>query len=161
MDEMLKWMLIVEVATKPATANFLRRITADTEENREHLEKIRQAEKQIEWEEQQVINVPITIQRIPHIDDREEWDAYWQAQEFEWDKLKRKHDEQTRQQMQKRADAYKAQVDGIRLAAKDAMDDLIEKDRDLVSKLAQQAIKAQQQKEQRIRKQAMQQVKSS
>ena len=161
MDEMLKWMLIVEVATKPATANFLRRITADTEENREYLEKIRQAEKQIEWEEQQVIDVPITIQSIPHIDDKEEWDAYWQAQELEWDKLKHKHDEQTRQQMQKRADAYKAQVDGIRLAAKDAMDDLIEKDRDLVSKLAQQAIKAQQQKEQRIRKQAMQQVKSS
>lgn len=158
---MLKWMLIVEVATKPATANFLRRISADTEENREYLEKIRQAEKQIEWEEQQVINVPITIQSIPHIDDKEEWDAYWQAQELEWAKLKRKHDEQTRQQMQKRADAYKAQVDGIRLAANDAMDDLIEKDRDLVSKLAQQAIKVQHQKEQLIRKQSMQLVKSS
>jgi hypothetical protein len=39
------------------------------------------------------------------------------------------------------------------------MDDLIEKDRDLVSKLAQQAIKAHQQKEQRIRKQAMRQLK--
>jgi hypothetical protein len=161
MDEMLKWMLIVEVATMPATANFLRSITADTEENREYLEKVRQIEKQIEWEEQREINLPITIQSVPHIDDKKEWDAYWQAQELEWDKLKRKHDEQTRQQMRKSADAYKAQVDGIRLAAKDAMDDLIERDRDLVSKLAQQAIKAQQQKKQRIRKQAMQQVKSS
>ena len=158
---MLKWMLIIEAATKPVTADFLRCITSDTEANRKYLEKIRRAEEQIEWEEQQGTNVPISIQRIPHIDDREEWEAYWQAQELEWDKLKRKHDEITQQQMQKRADAYKAQVDGIRLAAKDAMDDLIEKDRDLVSKLAQQTIKAKQRKNRRIRKQAMGQWKAS
>ena len=39
--------------------------------------------------------------------------------------------------MQKRADAYKAQILNITLAAKDAMDDLIEKNKDLKFKLPQ------------------------
>jgi hypothetical protein len=61
--------------------------------------------------------------------------------------------------MQKQADAYQAQVDGIRLAAKDAMDYMIDKDREVVSKLAKQAINSKQQQSQKVHKQAMRQLK--
>ena len=47
-----------------------------------------QIEKQIEWEEQGAKHVPVAIQSIPHIDDKDEWDDYWQAQELEREELK-------------------------------------------------------------------------
>ena len=73
--------------------------------------------------------------------------------------MEQKHRERTAIERQKQIDAYNAQVDGIRLAAKDAMEDMIAKDREIVSKLAKQALKSQQKDAQRIRKQAMRQLK--
>ena len=61
--------------------------------------------------------------------------------------------------MQKQADAYQAQVDGIRLAAKDAMDDMIDKDREVVSKLAKQAMNSKEQQSKKVHKQAMRRLK--
>jgi hypothetical protein len=46
-----------------------------------------------------------------------------------------------------------------RLAAEDAMDDMIEADRETVSKLAQQALNSSEQQKQRLRKQALRQIK--
>jgi hypothetical protein len=159
MNEMLKWKLIVEMASKPASAQFIQRICADTPENRKHIEDLKRHAKQIEDEEARAFDVPLDVQAIPDEQDKDVWDAYWAAQELEWERLEQKHRERTAIERQKQIDAYNAQVDGIRLAAKDAMDDMIEKDREVVSKLAKQALKSQQKDTQRISKQAMRQLK--
>ena len=161
---MRKWIMIVETllnerAIKPATARFLHDITADTEENRKHLKDLERHAKQIEWEETNMFDVPLDVQAVPHVDDVEEWARYWQAKELEWAKFEKEHKLRNQKEAQRQADAYNAQVDGIRLAAKDAMDDMIEKDRAVVSKLAKQALKSQQQQNTKIRKQAMRQLK--
>ena len=159
MNEMLKWRLIVEIASKPASAQFIQRICADTPENRKHLEDLKAHAKKIEDEEQRAFDIPLDIRAIPDESDKDAWDAYWTAQELEWERLEKKHKERTAIERQKQIDAYDAQVDGIRLAAKDAMEDMIEKDKEVVSKLAKQALKSQQNDAQRIRKQAMRQLK--
>ena len=163
MNEMKQWMILVETLLNERllSPRFLHQLTVDTEENRKHLDDLERHQKEIEWEEQNNYEYPVDILSPPNFEDTKDWNAYWDAKEYEWDKLKKQHADKKRVEAQKQADAYQAQVDGIRLAAKDAMDDLIERDRDLVSKLAQQAIKAQQQKEQRLRKQAMKQVNST
>ena len=160
---MKKWILLVETLLneRPVSALWLQRITADTPENRKYLADIEKFTKQIDWEEQRDYEIPLDAQVCPSVDDKNEWNNYWNAKELEWDEIKRVHDERTRVEAQKRADAYRAQVDGIRLAAKDAMDDKIEQDREVVSKLAKQAIKSQQQQSQRIKKQAMRLVKEN
>lgn len=75
------------------------------------------------------------------------------------------HNEAREQELVKRAETKKAELEqaakiqGIRLAAKDAMDDMIEKDREVVSKLAKQALVNTNKNKERIRKQAMRQLK--
>lgn len=158
---MKKWMLLVETLLneRPVSALWLQRITADTPENRKYLADIERFTKQIDWEEQRDYEIPLDAQACPSVDDKDEWDNYWNAKEFEWDKIERKHDERTRIEAQKRADAYRAQVDGIRLAAKDAMDDAIEQDRELVSKLAKQALTNADKNNQRVARIAKRQLK--
>ena len=161
---MRKWIMIVETllnekAIAPLTARFLHSITADTEENRKHLRDLERYAKQIEAEEQEILKVPHSVKAVPHVDNTEEWDSYWQAQELEWAQFEKEHKLRKQKEAKQQADAYSAQVDGIRLAAKDAMDDMIEKDREVVSKLAKQALKSQQQQNKKIRKQAMRQLK--
>ena len=75
--------------------------------------------------------------------------------------------DQVRKRNKAKLDAHKrkeqleldAHIQGVRLAAKDAMDDMIEQDRAVVSKLAQQAIKASQRNKQRLKNQVKRQLK--
>lgn len=159
MNEMQKWRLIVEIAHKPASAQFIHSITADTPENRKHLQDLDKFAKQIEDEETRSLHVPLDVQTVPDVDDRKAWDAYWSAQKLEWERVRKQHAERSAIERQRQGDAYSAKVDGIRLAAKDAMDDMVEADREVVSKLAKQAITSQQNQAKRIRKQAMRQLK--
>ena len=159
MNEMQKWRLIVEIAHKPASAQFIARITADTPENRKHLQDLEKFTKQIEDEENRPSNVPIEVKAVPDVDDRKAWDAYWSAHELEWERVRKRHAERSAIEQQRQEDAYSATVDGIRLAAKDAMDDMVEADREVVSKLAKQALTSQQNQAKKIRKQAMRQLK--
>ena len=155
---MRQWINLVEKAIKPASAQLIARITADTEENRKHIEKLERYEKEIEDEEQQSFLIPSDVQRAPAYGPKE-WEQHAMWLQWELD------NEAREQELKKRAEALKAQqeheakVQGIRLAAKDAMDDMIEQDREVVSKLAQQALKSQQKQSQRLRKQAMRQLK--
>ena len=159
MNEMQKWRLIVEIANKPASAQFIQRITADTHENRKTLQDLEKFEKQIEDEESSPFEVPLDVQAVPDVDDTNAWNAYWSAQELEWSRVRKIHAEQSAIEKQRQEDAYSATVDGIRLAAKDAMDDMVEADREVVSKLAKQALTSQQNQAKKIRKQAMRQLK--
>ena len=43
---MRQWINLVEKAIKPASAQLIARITADTEENRKHIEKLERYEKE-------------------------------------------------------------------------------------------------------------------
>ena len=79
--------------------------------------------------------------------------------QWEVDKNERQSEVKRRTEQIKAQQEYDAKVQGIRLAAKDAMDDMIEQDREVVSKLAQQALKSQQQQRQRVKKQAMRRIK--
>ena len=161
MNEMKRWMILVEALLnqRPLSPRLLHQLTADTEENRKYLDDLKRHQQEIEWEEENNYEYPTDILSPPDFEDTKAWNAYWNAKELEWDKFKKQHADKKRVEMQKQADAYQAQVDGIRLAAKDAMDDMIEKDREVVSKLAKQALKSQQKDAQRIRKQAMRQLK--
>lgn len=159
MNEMQKWRLIVEIAHKPASAQFIAHISADTPENRKHLQDLEKFTKQIEDEESRSSHVPLDVQAVPDVDDRKAWDAYWSAQELEWERVSKHHAERSAIEQQRQEDAYSATVDGIRLAAKDAMDDMVEADREVVSKLAMQALTSQQNQAKKIRKQAMRQLK--
>ena len=71
MNEMLKWRLIVEIASKPASAQFLKRICSDTPENRKHLEDLKRHAKQIEDEETRAFDVPLDVQAIPDEQDKD------------------------------------------------------------------------------------------
>ncbi len=161
MNEMKQWMILVETLLneRPLSPRFLHQLTADTEENRKYLDDIKRHQKQIEWEEQNNYEYPTDILSPPNVDDTKEWNDYWNAKEYEWDRIKKQHADKKRVEMQKQADAYQAQVDGIRLAAKDAMDDMIDKDREVVSKLAKQAMNSKEQQSKKVHKQAMRQLK--
>ena len=161
MNEMKQWMILVETLLneRPLSPRFLYQITADTEENRKYLEDVERHKKEIDWEEQNNYEYPTDILSPPNADDTKEWNDYWNAKEYEWDKIKKQHADKQRVEMQKQADAYQAQVDGIRLAAKDAMDDMIDKDREVVSKLAKQAMNSKEQQSKKVHKQAMRQLK--
>jgi len=161
MNEMKRWMILVEALLnqRPMSPRFLHQLTADTEENRKYLDDLERHQKQIEWEEQNNYEYPLDILSPPDFEDTKAWNAYWDAKEYEWDKFKKQHADKKRVEMQKQADAYQAQVDGIRLAAKDAMDDMIDKDREVVSKLAKQAINSKQQQSKKVHKQAMRPLK--
>ena len=158
MNFMRQWINLVEKAMKPASAQLIARITADTEENRKHIEKLERYEKEIEDEEQQSFAIPSDLQRAPAY-GTEEWEQHSVWLDYEVDKKRRE------QELVKRAEAKKAELEqaakiqGIRLAAKGAMDDMIEKDREVVSKLAKQALGNTNKNKERIRKQARRQLK--
>ena len=158
MNLMRLWIDLVNEAIKPASAQFIARITADNEENKKHIEQLERYAKEIDDEEQLAFNIPHQVKRAPAYGTKE-WEQHSMWLQWELDKKARE------QELKKRAEALKAQqeheakVQGIRLAAKDAMDDMIEQDREVVSKLAQQALKSQQKQSQRLRKQAMRQLK--
>ena len=123
------------------------------------MDDLERHQKGIEWEEENNYVYPTDILSPPDFEDTKAWNAYWDAKEYEWDKFKKQHADKKRVEIQKRADAYQAQVDGIRLAAKDAMDDMIDKDREVVSKLAKQAMNSKEQQSKKVHKQAMLRLK--
>ena len=158
MNFMRQWINLVENAIKPASAQLIARITADTEENRKHIENLKSYEKEIEDEEQQSFAIPSDVQRAPAYGTKE-WEQHSMWLDYEVDKKRRE------QELVKCVEAKKAELEqaakiqGIRLAAKDAMDDMIVKDREVVSKLAKQALGNTNKNKERIRKQAMRQLK--
>ena len=152
------WIDLIEEAIRPASASFIARITADTEENRKHLEDLRRAEKEIEDEETRRFDIPHDVQRLPDYGTKE-WEQHGHWLELELNKVRKANREKLEAQKRKEQAELEATMQGVRLAAKDAMDDMIEQDREVVSKLAKQALKSQQKDAQRIRKQAMRQLK--
>ena len=92
-------------------------------------------------------------------EDSKEWHEHDMWLNYELDKARKK---EAREQEVKRIQAQQehyAKIQGIRLAAKDAMDDAIEQDRELVSNLAKQAITNADKKKQHVRKMAQRQLK--
>ena len=75
MNFMRQWINLVEKAIKPASAQLIARITADTEENRKHIENLERYEKEIEGEEQQSFAIPSNVQRAPAYDTKE-WEQH-------------------------------------------------------------------------------------
>jgi len=157
---MREWMDLVEqlLNERPASAQLIHRVTADTDENRKHLELLAQYEKEIEGEETQSFAIPDDVRRSPEVGSKE-WETDRHLMNWELDKRRRKEQAQRQREAQKAQQEHEAKIQGIRLAAKDAMDDLIEKDREVVSKLAQQALKSANRNKQQVRKQAMRQLK--
>ena len=122
--------------------------------------ELEKAQKKIDWEEQQATEViPTSVRSVPHVDDTEAWDAYWADFDWEYEKLKKRQAAEKAKEQRKLELEQQARIEGVRLAAKDAMDDMIEQDRELVSKLAQQAMKSSQRQKQRIKKMADRQLK--
>jgi len=152
------WIDLIETAIRPASASLIARITADTKENRKYLEDLERAEKEIEDEEQRAFDIPQEVRRPPAYGTKE-WEQHSMWLQWELDKDERKRELEKRAEQIKAQHEYDAKVQGIRLAAKDAMDDMIEQDRVVVSKLAQQALKSQQQQRQQVKKQAMRRIK--
>lgn len=145
-------------AYTPNNKHAVASITANTDENRKHVELIKQYEKEIEDDYQTKFAVPIDIKRIPN-DDSKEWHEHDMWLNYELDKARKK---EAREQEVKRIQAqqeHDAKIQGIRLAAKDAMNDAIEQDRELVSNLAKQAITNADKKKQHVRKMAQRQLK--
>ena len=158
MHGMRYWIDLINEAIKPASAAFIARITADTEENRKYLEDLERAEKELEDEEQRAFDIPQEVRRSPEYGTKE-WEQHHVWLQWELDKDERERELERRTEQIKAQHEYDLKVQGIRLAAKDAMDDMIEQDREVVSKLAQQALKSQQQQRQRVKKQAMRRKK--
>lgn len=158
MNLMRFWIDLVNEAIKPTSAQFIARITADNEENKKHIEQLERYAKEIDDEEQLAFNIPHQVKRVPAYGSKE-WEQHSMWLQWELD------NEAREQELVKRTEAKKAELEqaakiqGIRLAAKDAMDDMIEKDREVVSKLAKQALVNTNKNKERIRKQAMRQLK--
>ena len=152
------WIDLIETAIRPASASLIARITADTEENRKYKEDLERAEKEIEDEEQRAFDIPQEVRR-PSAYGTKDWEQHSMWLQWELDKDERQREVKRRAEQIKAQHEYDAKVQGIRLAAKDAMDDMVEQDREVVSKLAQQALKSQQQQRQRVKKQAMRRIK--
>lgn len=129
------------------------------EQKREFTAKIKAAQKKIEDEEQREIHVPIEVQQVPSPDDREEWNRYWASMDMKYDKICREQELLKQKEREAAEREEQAKIDGIRLAAKDAMDDMIEQDRELVSKLAKQAVSSGRKNQQRVKAMAQRQLK--
>ena len=155
MADMRFWIDLVEAI---ASKSFIERISADTEENREHAKHIEQLKREIEAEEQLSSSVPPSVMRVPKL-GTEEWDAHsaWLDYELEQHRKKAQQDLEAQKRIEKQE--QDARIQGVQNAAQDAMADLIAKDRAIVSKLANQALKAQQADGKRVRKQALKQIK--
>jgi hypothetical protein len=129
------------------------------EQKREFTAQIKAAQKKIEDEEQREINVPIEVQQVPSPDDREEWSRYWASMDMKYDKIRREQELLKQKEREAAEREEQAKIDGIRLAAKDAVDDMIEQDRELVAKLAKQAVSSGRKNQQRVKKMAQRQLK--
>jgi uncharacterized protein (DUF2236 family) len=129
------------------------------EQKREFNAKIKAAQKKIEDEEQREIYVPIEVQQVPSPDDREEWNRYWASMDIKYNKIRREQELLKQKEREAAEREEQAKIDGIRLAAKDAMDDMIEQDRELVSKLAKQGVSSGRKNQQRVKKMAQRQLK--
>lgn len=129
--------------------------------DREKYEReLKAAQDKIEWEERQSTEVvPTAVREVPNVNDEEAWDTYWAEFDWEYEKLKRRQAAEKAKEQRKLELEQQARIEGVRLAAKDAMDDMIEQDRELVSKLAKQAIKSSQQRQQKIQKIAKRRLK--
>lgn len=161
MDAMRKWIDLINenLTNKPASAQDIYRIVADTEDNRKHLADIQRWQKEIDDEEQQALNIDPSVKRVPPIEDKDAWNDYWADFDWQYERMKRKQEQEALAAKRKQELEWLAHIDGVRLAAKDAMDDMIEADREIVSKLAQQALKSSEKQKQRLRKQALRQIK--
>lgn len=129
--------------------------------DREKYEReLKAAQDKIEWEERQSTEViPTAVREVPNVNDEEAWDTYWAEFDWEYEKLKRRQAAEKAKEQRKLELEQQARIEGVRLAAKDAMDDMIEQDRELVSKLAKQAFKSSQQRQQKIQKIAKRRLK--
>lgn len=161
MNAMRKWIDLINenLLNKPASAQDIYRIVADTEDNRKHLADIQRWQKEIDDEEQQALNIDPSVQRVPPIEDKDAWNDYWADFDWRYERVKRKQEQEALAAKARQELELRAHIDAVRLAAKDAMDDMIEADRETVSKLAQQALKSSEQQKQRLRKQALRQIK--
>jgi len=155
MADMRFWIDLVEAI---ASKSFIERISADTEENRKNSERIEQLKREIEAEEQNNMSLPSSVMRVPQFGTKE-WDEHtmWLDYELEQHRKKAQKDLEAKKRIEKQE--QDARIQGVRMAAQDAMADLIAKDRAIVSKLANKAMKAQHADGKRLRKQALRQVK--
>ena len=130
--------------------------------DREKYEReLKAARDKIEWEERQSTEViPTAVREVPNVNDKEAWDTYWAEFDWEYEKLQKRQAAEKAKEQHKLELEQQARIEGIRLAAKDAMDDMIEQDRELVSKLAKQALKSGKQRAQHLRKRALRKTKS-
>ena len=142
----------------PKNRHAIASITANTDENRKHVELIKQYEKEIEDDINSKSAVPIDIKRIPN-ENSKEWHEHDMWLNYELDKARKKEARKKKVRRIKAQQEHDAKIQGIRLAAKDAMDDAIEQDRKLVSKLAKQAITNADKKKQHVTKMAHRQLK--
>ena len=145
-------------AYTPKNRHAIVNITANTDENRKHVELIKQYEKEIEDDINSKSAVPIDIKRIPN-ENSKEWHEHDMWLNYELDKARKKEARKKEVRRIKAQQEHDVKIQGIRLAAKDAMDDAIEQDRELVSKLAKQAITNADKKKQHVTKMAHRQLK--
>ena len=142
----------------PKNENWIVKIDANTDENRKHVELIKQYEKEIEDDINSKSAVPIDIKRIPN-ENSKEWHEHDMWLNYELDKARKKEARKKEVRRIKAQQEHDVKIQGIRLAAKDAMDDAIEQDRELVSKLAKRVITNTDKKKQHVTKMAHRQLK--
>ena len=144
--------LLLEGSCKPATAQLLMRLTADTPENREHLRKLKAYRDQIDWEEAHGLEIPdITVMEVPSSDDKEAWDAYWYEIDYRYEQLKREQDTQQQKQLELDRAVRDKEAEMIARANLEAEAEQREQDNKVVDKLAKQAIKSAEQRRKRLK----------
>ena len=147
---MREWITIIEQMYIPCRTS--------EKERQAHIDRIEKHTQEIEWEEARGDEIPPEARRAPEFGTKE-WNDEMVWLDYELEKKKREQQLKLRKETIKAQREEDAKIQGIRLAAKDAMDDMIEQDRKLVSKLAQQAIKSSEQSKQRVKKIAQRQLK--
>jgi hypothetical protein len=128
------------------------------EELKKHKKKIIRFQKEMEDNLHAEITAPIAIQRCPKFGTKE-WDEHIMWVDYELSLGRKKEAREQEVRRIKAQQEHDAKIQGIRFAAKDAMHDAIEQDRELVSKLAKQAITKAEKSKQRVAKIANRQLK--
>ena len=142
-------------AYTPKNENWVMKISASADEK--HADTIKQYEKEIEDDYNAKFDVPIDVKRTPN-ENTKEWQQHDMWLNYELDLVRKKEAREKEVRRIKAQQEHDAKIQGIRLAAKDAMDDAIEQDRELVSKLSKQAITNADKNKQHVTKMAHKQL---
>ena len=132
------------------------KISASADEK--HADTIKQYEKEIEDDYNAKFDVPMDVKRTPN-ENTKEWQQHDMWLNYELELVRKKEAREKEVRRIKAQQEHDAKIQGIRLAAKDAMDDAIEQDRELVSKLAKRVITNTDKKKQHVTKMAHRQLK--